>query len=156
MFIKAFSNKKGMTLVEMILAISISIVVVMVLLVSSINGLKYAAEIRRKQRAQAETDYLINKLAYWTRQGKQINASASQLEITLKDDSKKVFRKNAQNEIILDNVNQSGSVTNSETITNNIRITNPELFTLKDYSVKIYFLVNSDFEVKTILAQRNF
>lgn len=145
-----------MTLVEMILAISISIVVVMVLLVSSINGLKYAAEIRRKQRAQAEVDYLINKLAYWTRQGKQLSASASQLEITLKDDSKKVFRKNTENEIILDSVNQSGSVTNSEIITNNIRITNPELFTLKDYSVKLYFVINSDFEVKTVLAQRNF
>jgi len=59
---KNSDNGAGFTLIEMLIAISISIVVAMILLVVSTNGLKYVREIQQKQRLQAEADYLINKL----------------------------------------------------------------------------------------------
>lgn len=132
----------------MLIAISISIIVAMILLLISTNGLKYVREIQQRQRLQAEADYLINKLAYSIRQGKQLNAvSSSELQITLPDSSLKTFIKTGD-KIFLDG---------QSLLSNETKITNL-VFTPKDRSVKIDLTLNQsnvNLSIKTTLAQRN-
>jgi len=149
MFIRVFTKKsRGFTLIEMLIAISISIIVAMILLLISTNGLKYVREIQQRQRLQAEADYLINKLAYLIRQGKQLNAvSSSELQITLPDSSLKIFIKTGD-KIFLDG---------QSLLSNETKITNL-VFTPKDRSVKIDLTLSqsiANLSIKTTLAQRN-
>ena len=143
----------------MLLVIGISIVVVMVLLITATNSLKYVREIQVTQRLQAEGDYLINKLAYWIRQGKQLptpGTVSAELEITLTDDSKKIFKKDSDNKVILETRNAAGTLISSEVLTDKLKITNSDIFTTKVNAVKINLVTDSNFFLKTILAKRNF
>jgi prepilin-type N-terminal cleavage/methylation domain-containing protein len=138
-------KSRGFTLIEMLIAISISIVVAMILLVVSTNGLKYVREIQQKQRLQAEADYLINKLAYWIRQSKGLplpGGPLTEFTITLPDNSVKTFKQSGD-QIFLDTAALTG---------NNIQSAE---FYIKDRAVKINIQFKDNFSVKTTLAQRN-
>ena len=139
----------GFTLIELILAIAISLVVVTVLLAVSINGLKYIREIKTRERLQTEADYLINKLSYSIRQAEvlEVFPGGTRLRV-IKDSGEDIFAKDGDkfelNDISL--------------IATDTRITNL-VFTSKDNSVKLDITLNrrdSEFSFKTTLAKRNF
>jgi len=142
----SIKKSRGFTLIEMLIAISISIIVAMILLMVSTNGLKYAQEIRQSQRLQAEADYLVNKLAYWIRQAKNLPSPGgpfTEFAITLPDNTVKTFKQNGD-QIFLD----------TEALTGN-NIQSAEFY-IKDRAVKINIQFKNNFSIKTTLAQRNF
>ena len=141
-------NSRAFTLIELILAIAISLVVVTVLLTVSISGLKYIGEVKTRERLQTEADYLINKLSYSIRQAENLIVESPVRLRVIKDSGEDIFEKDA------DNFKLNGN----SLIANGTRITSL-VFTSKDNSVKLDITLNrgdSEFSFKTTLAKRNF
>ncbi len=146
MFTRTFKSK-GFTLIEMLVAISIGIVGATLLLMAATNGLRYAREIREKQKLQSEAEYLINKLAQSIRISKEIEVvSASKLKLKTST-GERTFEQDG-NKIIYNGV----QINAADTLVTNLN------FLPKKNALKVAMTLQgkeSQVSFKTTLAQRN-
>ncbi len=95
-------NQAGFSLIETMIAMSLSALVAIMLMMITVHGLRYVREIQQQERLQANAVFLSNKFSYWVKQGQELNSpSASELRIILSDGSEKVFIMSG-NDILLD------------------------------------------------------
>jgi len=95
-------NQAGFSLIETMIAMSLSALVAIMLMMITVHGLRYVREIQQQERLQANAVFLSNKFSYWVKQGQELNSpSTSELRITLSDGSEKVFIMSG-NDILLD------------------------------------------------------
>lgn len=144
-------NGAGFSLVEMLITISLGMTMAMFLLLTAVNGLKYAKSIQKQERLQAEAAFVSNKLAYWIKQGQELSVlNPSELHIILPDSSEKIFKKEGD-DITLD----GQSIINDEIQVNELT------FIPMTRSVKINLVLAQEQEseielsITTTLAQRN-
>lgn len=142
-------NKFGFSLVETLVAISLSLLVVIMIVAIVTPGLKYVHTLRNNRILHSTTTFLMNQFDYWIKQGVVINVpSPSTLEIRLSDSSIKTITKSGDN-ITLDGV---------PLMSDNIKVTDNQIFTKMAHSVRINLkLAKGDqtFTAETTVAQRN-
>lgn len=141
-------NNRGFTLIELIIAMSIGLVISMILLFVAVSGLKYVRETRQRERLQAEAIFLVNKFAFWIKQGTQLDVpNSSELQVKLLDATVKTFKKDGT-KILLD----GEQLVSDEVLVNNLD------FTEMSRSVRIHITLSqsdASFDFTTTLAQRN-
>ena len=154
-------NKKkfGFTLIEIIIAITIGLTMIMIMAVFSAEGLKQIYLIRSQEQLNETALSITNVFTYWIKQGKDLQTpspSPSDLHVVLRDVPEKVFSKSGDF-ITLDGV----AITS-----NNLRVTQL-IFTPMDLvagipqSVRIEFTLQTisssapPLNIKTTIARRN-
>jgi len=146
-------SKSGFSLVETLIAISLSLLVVTMIVAIVAPGLKYVRIIKNNRILHSNTAFLMNQFDYWIKQGVAINVltpSTLEIKIRLPDSSimTKTITKSGDN-ITLDGVPLTSD---------NVKVTNNQIFTKMAHSVRISLeLAKGDqtFKAETTVAQRN-
>ena len=160
-------KEKGFSLVEVIIAISINLLVVITIMAVFFPGLKHVRMIKNDRNLHSSTQLLINQFNYWIKQGANIEVIEVEpedpedeleyiLRIQFPDHSWKIITKNAEDSIIIDD--NSGDPPILLTA-NNIKTEKLE-FTKMDRSIRIDFVLKIEgadetFSAITTVAQRN-
>jgi hypothetical protein len=145
-------SKSGFSLVETLVAISLSLLAVMMIVAIVAPGLKYVRTIKNNRILHSTTAFLMNQFDYWIKQGAEINVlTPSTLEIKIRLPDSSIMTKT----IIKsgDNITLDGVPLTSD----NVKVTNL-VFTKMAHSVRISLeLAKGDqtFEAETTVAQRN-
>jgi len=153
-------KEKGFSLVEVIIAISINLLVVIMIMAVIFPGLRHIRMIKNDRNLHSSTQLLINQFNYWIKQGANIEVEPAnpgdELRIQFPDHSWKIITKNAEDGIIIDD--DSGDPPILLTA-NNIKTEKLE-FTKMDRSIRIDFVLKIEgadetFSAITTVAQRN-
>ena len=158
-------KKDGFTLIEMLVTMAIGTVVSFVLMVVVISGLQHVRKIKQKEQIETEANFIIEKMAYWIRQGKDLKVEGQILKIGFPGDlnlatkSFQIVTESGKGKIKLDGQPLNG---------NNVQVlTNPAFsyfVAMRDLynevsSVRINLVFSSSdiesFPVTTTLTKRN-
>lgn len=149
---KIFKNKKekGFSLVEVLVAISLNILVIVMIITIATSSLRHIRTVKDRRNLYSTASFLNNQFNYWIKQGVLLNTPVpSTLEIRLPSSSTTTIAKNGDR-IEID----------SDPLTDdNIKVDNL-VFTKMDHSVRITFTLNTGvptttFSATTTVAQRN-
>jgi type II secretory pathway pseudopilin PulG len=141
-------NKSGFTLMETIVALGLGLLATTMILYIVTTGFGYIRAIKNAENLHSNANFLLNTLTYWVKQGKNLTASNSTLEIELPNSSVKTITKTGDR-IMLDGVPFTSD---------NIQVTELN-FTKMSRSVQIRFTIkaksgNETFSATTTIAQR--
>lgn len=87
------AGNRGFTIVEVLIAIAVSLIIVGALIEVTFQGLKYIRQVKSWERLQANANLVMDSTAYWVKQASRLETTGSKLEITLPDLSKKTIEK---------------------------------------------------------------
>jgi len=142
-------RKSGFTLVETIVMFAVVIIIVTTIISVVVSGLKDIRTIRHLGRLHSNAIFLSNTLAYWVKQGENLDVtSPSTLAVKLSDSSIKEIKQDGNN------IKIDGSPFN----TDDIQVTNLTFHQLAR-SVQVSFTLqaedNEELHIQTTIAQRN-
>ncbi|MDP2676664.1 MAG: prepilin-type N-terminal cleavage/methylation domain-containing protein [bacterium] len=149
-YTRANTKKKGFTLIETIIAISIGMFVAIMLATISTAGLKQIRHSYNSQRLHANAVFIVDAFTYWTKQARDLSTpSANTLTIELEDGTIKTLTE------IDDAITLDGNAITTDDIT----ITSI-VFTKLARSAQIDFTMQREgydetFSVTTTVAMRN-
>lgn len=82
------TNKKGFTLVETLVAITLGVMISVAAITLFVSGLQHIQLAKRLSYLQANATFLTNTLDYWIKQSEGLETDSSYLQITLPGDDK--------------------------------------------------------------------
>ena len=142
---------------EVLIAISVSLMVSVIILFVLLQGMKNIRQVKSWESLNSNAAFLTETLGYWVKQSKKmepVSGPSDYLKITLPDSSSKTFKKDGDN-FVIDNGDGSPVLYN----TADVKITSL-VFTPLNRSARIEMTVVSkdtgrDLSVTTTVAQRN-
>lgn len=148
-FIKNSGAKKGFTLIELIVGITLGVLLIGMITTVFVYGLRHIQKIERDQVLHSNAMFILNTITYWVKQGKELDDfTPGTLNIILPDSTTKKIAKNG-NSIKIDD---------GEPITpSNIKITDLNFIKMA-HSVRVNLAIkvaNSEETFTTTIAQRN-
>ena len=151
-------KESGFSLVEVLVAISINLLIIIIIMAIIIPGLGHIRMIRNDRNLQLTTSSLVNQLSYWIKQASEITVSGDTLEIELHDNSTRIITKDVNERITIFN-----GVSTEYLTAENIEVKKLgglDLFKEMGHSIKIAFTLkveNADeaFSAETTIAKRN-
>ncbi len=152
---KVIKNKKnGFSLVEVLVAISINLLVIVMIMGVVLPGLRHIYMIKNERDLHAATQSLTTQFNYWIKQGADIEVGpANELTIHFIGSPAKTITENGNTIVIIEGVDEESL------LANNVIVDSLE-FTEMDRSVRIEFTLQIDgtedsFSATTTVAQRN-
>jgi len=164
---KAIKNKKnGFSLVEVLVAISINLLVIVMIMGVVLPGLRHIYMIKNERDMHAAAQSLTTQFNYWIKQGADITAlSPTTLEIELPDDSIKtitmtLIEDEDEDDKYIITIDGDSLLANNVIVDYDPLNPFPLKFTEMDRSVRIEFTLKIDgtddvFSATTTVAQRN-